>query len=114
MKVRIDFSVFTSNHEAIGNVDGELECVVEPMIGDTICLMLAPDNKPIPPGDHGGGLLTVTARMIRPNDPEAQLSLSLSDFVVDTKEQAIALMDYFESGYKLFANIYEDLADKGL
>lgn len=106
MRVRIDFSVFTSSGDAIGHIDGEIDCVVEPIIGDTICLMLAPNQTPIPSGHEHGGLLKVTDRTIRPNERGSLLSLSLSDMVVDTRENALALMDYFESGYKLFANIY--------
>lgn len=105
MKVRIDFSVYTAS-EAIGNVEGEIVCVVEPQIDDTISFMFSPGGKGIPHGHQAGGLLKVEGRIIRPNQMDVPLSLSLSDMVVDTREHALALMRFFESGYNLFVNIY--------
>jgi hypothetical protein len=108
MKVHIDFSISTIHGEAIGYVNGQIDCMTEPMIGDTICFMLSADGTPIPQGHEAGGLLQVTGRTIRPNKNDSSLSLSLSNLVVETKDQALKIMDYFESRFGLFSNIYNE------
>jgi hypothetical protein len=107
MRVHVDFSVFTVGGEALGYVDGEIDCIVEPLVGDTICLMLSPDGVPIPTGHAAGGLLKVMGRVIRPNEAGILLSLSLENIVVDTREHGFELMEYLDSSYKLFSNLYE-------
>ena len=107
MKIHVDFSVITKSGEAIGHVNGLLDCFVEPQMGDTISFMLSPEGITIPLGHVFGGLLKVNSRVIRLDGTEIPLSLELEDFLVDTREQAIELMKYFESSFKLYANYYQ-------
>lgn len=106
MKIRIDFSVFTSGGDAVGHVVGNLDFVIEPMIGDTISLMFSPSAKSIPTGHEFGGQLKVTDRIISPAQGKDALALMLSDVVAGTREQALDLMSYMESEFGLQANFY--------
>ena len=106
MKVRVDFSIFTASGEAVGHIEGELDCVVGPMIGDTISFMFAPNGCGIPSGHEFGGQLKVTDRIISPNR-DGPITLMLDDLIVGTKPQAMMLVAYFEDGFGLFANLYE-------
>lgn len=107
MKVNIDFSVFTSGGDAVGNVVGDLDFVAEPAIGDTISLMCAPTGRGIPQGHQSGGLLKVVARIITAAENEYPLAIMLSDMVAETREQAVELMRYMESEFGLQANFHE-------
>lgn len=107
MKIRIDFSIITADGEAIGNIEGVLDCVVLPMVGDTLCFMSAPNGADIPPGHEFGGHLKVTDRVISPNLEGGGVTILLGDMVAESKMQAMALANYFERDYGLFANIYD-------
>lgn len=106
MKVRVDFSIFTTDAEAVGHIEGELDCVIEPMIGDTISFMFAPNGSGIPSGHELGGLLKVTDRVISPNRGET-ITIMLENLIAGTKPQAMAIVAYLEDGFGLFANLYE-------
>ncbi|WP_145478242.1 hypothetical protein [Stenotrophomonas rhizophila] len=107
MKINVDFSVSTSGGEAIGNVVGDLDFAVEPMIGDTISLMCAPTGSVIPGGHESGGLLKVDVRIISPGQGQYPLAIMLSDMVAGTREQAVSLMSYLEAEFGLQANFYD-------
>lgn len=106
MKIRIDFSVFTSGGDAVGHVVGDLDFVIEPTIGDTISLMFAPTGRGIPTGHEFGGQLKVADRIISPILDRDPLTLMLSDMIAGTREQALNLMAYMESEFGLQANFY--------
>ncbi|WP_153066778.1 hypothetical protein [Xanthomonas arboricola] len=108
MKVKVDFSVSTKNGEAIGSVDGELELTTTPLLGDTISMISTQNGIAAPLGHDFGGQLKVIDRIISPNQDEYGLTIVLSDLIVSTKDQALAFMDYFKSGYGLHANLYTE------
>lgn len=108
MKIKVDFSIFTAGGEAVGRVDGELELVATPMLGDTISMMFAPDGTAAPLGHEFGGQLKVIDRVIRPSQDNDGITIMLSDLIVDTREHALDFVGYFESRYGLYASIYRE------
>jgi hypothetical protein len=107
MKIAIDFSVNTAGGDAVGSIDGQIELGNEPLIGDTIYFSSAPDGRVIPNGHRYAGLLKVQERIIRPNHEGGLIALSLQDLTVENREQALAVMQYFEISYGLFSTVYE-------
>ena len=107
MKIAIDFSVNTVSGDAVGSVDGQMDFDVEPLIGDTIYFSSASDGVAIPNGHRYGGLLKVQERIIRPNHKSNCVTLSLEDLTVESRDQALAVMQYMEVSYGLFTTIYE-------
>jgi hypothetical protein len=107
MKIAIDFSVNTVVGEAVGFVDGQIGCEIELLVGDTVCFSSAPNGLSIPAGHIYGGLLKVTGRTVRPNQKEDFLTLSLEDLTTETREHALAMIEYLEVSYGLFATVYE-------
>lgn len=107
MKMNVDFSVNTVGGNSIGSVDGEMEFRINPLIGDTIYFSSSSNGTAIPSGHKYGGLLKVQERIIRPNHDGNSVMLSLEDLTVDSREQALSIMQYLEDCYGLFATIYE-------
>ena len=107
MKITVDFSVNTVGGDAVGSVDGQMEFGVDPLIGDTIYFSSASNGMVIPSGHSYGGLLKVQERIIRPNQEGNFVALSLEDLTVESREQALAMMQYLELCYGLFATTYE-------
>lgn len=106
MKVRIDFSVFTSNGDAVGRINGNLDLAVVPVIGDTVSLMLSPNGMAICPGHEFGGQLKITDRVIVAGQQDPPIILMLSDLITETRKQALDLMEYFERGFGFFSTTY--------
>ncbi|MEJ1096029.1 MULTISPECIES: hypothetical protein [unclassified Pseudoxanthomonas] len=108
MKIRIDFSVSTSGGDAIGHIEGGVDFVVEPVIGDTVSLMFSPAGVGIPKGHELGGQLKVEERVFSPGQKEYPLTLMLSDMVTETRKEAMDILAYMESEFGLHANFYDD------
>jgi hypothetical protein len=106
LKVPIDFSIFTREKGAFGYVSGSLEFAVEPMVGDSIALML-PIHKAMLPTCVGTSSLRVEGRnhLFAPAAPP--FTVSLSNLEVATVQEAVEACRYFEQGFGLFANIYD-------
>ena len=107
MKIFIGFSVNAVNGEAVGSVNGEIDCCVEPLIGDAISFMSTPDGQVAPVRHKHGWSLKVTQRTIQPGHEKAALILSLEDMILETREQAVAIMNYMANSYGLNMDIYE-------
>jgi hypothetical protein len=107
MKIAVDFSVNTASGEAVGFIDGEINCSVEPLINDTICFATNLGGQNIPAGHILGGLLKVVGRTIQPNQEEGFLTLSLEDLTTETRDQALSIIEYLQASYGIFATIYE-------
>jgi hypothetical protein len=108
MRVHIDFSVMTADGQAIGNIEGQLDFEVLPALGDTVSFLFSPKGV-LPPENSGLiGSIKVVDRVFRPNPKFDAVILMLSDLVVGTRGQALTLMNYFEAGFGLFANIYNE------
>jgi hypothetical protein len=107
MKIPIDFSVISKDGDAVGNVEGKLDFENVPELGDSISFLF-PLNNILPNRDLAPiGLLEVTDRIFIPG-PQGGVTLMLSDLVADTREHALKLMNYFESGFDLHTNIYNE------
>jgi hypothetical protein len=109
MRVFIDFSVNTVSGEALGAVSGEIDCGVEPLIGDAISLMVAPDGQVMPLRPTYGWSLKVVGRTIQPNQEKNALLLSLEDMTIETPEQAVAILAYMEKAFRLNVDIYHEI-----
>ena len=107
MKVDIDFSIYSEEEGAYGSVSGEISVNVLPHIGDTISFLFSGKNIALDPLIGFDGMLEVTNRIISANREDRKLALSLGDVVVPTKNDALKLMQYLESAFDLFADIYE-------
>ncbi len=87
MRFHVDFSVVTKSGEAIGHVNGNLDCIVEPQFGDTISFIISPEGVVIPGGHEFGGLLKVQNRLIQLDQVEMPISLALENFVAGSCKQ---------------------------
>jgi hypothetical protein len=105
MKFRIDSSVMTSAGEAVGNVVGDLEFAIAPLVGDTVSLMLAPSGALMPTGHDLGGLLKVCDRVFVLGYANSLPTLMLSDMCADTKAHALEIMRFAEAEFGLQPNI---------
>lgn len=111
MKISIDFSVTTSSGEAIGNIEGKLTFKELPVIGDSVSFLFSPKGV-IPKKSLGFlGVRKVVDRIFRPGAEHDFVTLILDDVVLETREQAIEAMEYFELGFDLCSNIYADGGD---
>jgi hypothetical protein len=108
MKVAVDFSVFTKDEGAFGNVSGEVSVITVPQIGDSISFLFSDAKVSLDQTIGFGGILKVTDRIIAINREDQQLALALSNVVVQTKNDALKVMQYFEYAFDLFAVRYED------
>ena len=106
MKVNIDSSIFSREKGAFGNVTGSIELVVIPQIGDTI-IFSPPTAEAKIDSLKFNGVLKVTARIFSANSSTDEISIALTDIMVDTEQDAAAVADYLEVGFNLFATIYE-------
>lgn len=108
MKVGVDFSVFTEEDGAFGNLSGELNLITEPQIGDSVSFIFSDKKLALDPAIGFCGILKVTDRIISANREGQQLSLALSDVVVKSKTEAQKAVQYFESVFDLYAVRYEE------
>lgn len=111
MKVTVDFSVFTAEAGAFGNLTGEIDVSVAPQIGDSISFMFSKSKATLDPSTGFSGMLKVTDRVIVANQGNQQLALALSDIVVPTKSDAVKVIQYFELAYNLFSVEYSEESD---
>lgn len=106
MIVYIDVSIFSEESGAYGKISGELELPIVPQIGDLISFTFSEKNKNIVLPAYFDGFLTVTDRVVPANVDTQNVLVSLSDVMVPTVTSAVNVMDYFESGFNLFADVY--------
>ena len=106
MKIAVDFSIFTEEG-AFGQVSGDLDMVVMPEIGDSISFLFADNGVVLDSNVKFCGILKVTDRIIAMRKG-GSLAIALSDVVVPTKDDAIKLMQYFESAFDLFGQQYDN------
>ena len=95
MKVRIDFSVFSSEVKAFGNIVGEMELPAAVGVGDY--LTFGDVNLMQVSPKCFSGLLAVESRRFEVGSEVC--SLMLQDIVVDGEDEAEALMAGFERAY---------------
>lgn len=107
MKYSVDFSIFTQEPAAFGNVVGLIHLVVEPVVGDVIWF-LRPANGAKMPSCGFGGSLIVEGRSLVANSEDGGVSLGLSDLTVVDANDARAIAKYFENGFGFFSNEYLD------
>lgn len=108
MKVSIDFSIYTQEGGAFGNVSGDIDVSIFPQIGDSISFLFSRRNIAIEPSIGFGGVLKVTDRIIPADRDDQLLMLVLSDVVLSKNDDAIKLVGYFESAFDLFSVAYSD------
>ncbi|WP_147224451.1 hypothetical protein [Xanthomonas oryzae] len=109
MKVRVDFSLQTSDGISIGHVEGTLEFPFAPEVGDTINLMFSREGINIPRGHENGGILKVIERVITPNKNEDYLSIMLDDMIITNDIQANLIINYLSTSFKLNTNLYRGI-----
>jgi hypothetical protein len=107
MKANIDASIFTVEEGAFGNVAGTLEVPLEPQVGDTISLMHPLKEGVSPPTGHAR-VYRIKDRILHAGAAAEKLSLMLDDITVQSVAEAQALSRYFEKGFGLFVNIYDE------
>ncbi len=106
MIIYIDFSLFTDQN-SFGCVSGNLQVVEVPQSGDSVSFLFPTNEVDINLPSTFSGFLTVTNRVISVGPSIHPISLSLSDVVVPTRENAIELVTYLEKGFGLLTDIYE-------
>ncbi|WP_143698671.1 hypothetical protein [Xanthomonas oryzae] len=109
VKVRVDFSLQTSDGISIGHVEGTLEFPFAPEVGDTINLMFSGEGINIPRGHENGGILKVIERVITPNKNEDYLSIMLDDMIITNDIQANLIINYLSTSFKLNTNLYRGI-----
>lgn len=107
MKVHVDVSIYTK-YEAVGNNSGTIDFSYVPSIGDSVSF-LNPTSKSVRAASEFNRLLKVVNRVILPlgsaGDAEV-ICIYLEDLILDSREEALAALDYFEVGFGLLADIY--------
>lgn len=106
MNIYIDVSVFSEEGGACGNVSGKLELQIVPQIGDSLSFTFSAKSKNIVLPTDFDGILTVTDRVVLANVDDQKVLISLSDIMVPTRERALKVMDYLESAFGLFPEVY--------
>jgi len=105
MKIYVDFSVFTEEGSAYANVSGDLDLSIVPQIGDTISFAF-PENQTLISPDGFIGFLNVMNRILSVGEKQ-KVQLSLSEITMPTEALASDLVKYMESGFGLFADVYD-------
>jgi hypothetical protein len=94
----------------VGNVHGEMDFDVLPRQGEFVCFEF-PKNKaelvPIPGLSYQ---LEVERVMHSFSESSARVQLSLAGFTLPTTQDAKKAIAYFEQGFGLYADIYENQA----
>lgn len=106
ISIYIDVSIFSEESGACGNISGELDLPVTPQIGDSVSFTFSSKNKNVVLPAYFDGFLTVAGRVISTNVDKPTVLISLSDVMVPTVEDALKVMNYFESAFDLFADVY--------
>jgi len=107
MKVNIDFSIFSKDKGAFGNITGSIELAVVPQSGDTIVFDFPVGGVTVD-SSLFNGVMKVTDRILSANSGADGVSISLNDIVVGTEEDAATVARYLEKGFNLFATIYNE------
>ncbi len=106
MKVQIDFSVFTDETGAFGNITGDLSLLTVPVVGDSISFLF-PNTGAILDQDLGfNGILKVVDRVFCPCIEGGTITLELNSVSVKTKKDGEKIMRYFESEFGFFSVVY--------
>jgi hypothetical protein len=106
MKVIIDFSVVTEETGAFGNITGELTLSAIPQVGDSISFLFPGSGVFLDQSLGFNGVLEVVDRIFNANSENGAISLALNSVSVKTKEDALNIMQYFETGFGLFPITY--------
>jgi hypothetical protein len=104
MRIYVDFSVFTDS-EAVGNVHGYLDLGALPRKGELVSF-----DRPqmgIAPIQVAGFPYQLAVEQVVHTAGDRQGSLSLTDVVVGSREDAKSLFAYLEHGFGLYADEYE-------
>jgi len=106
MNIYIDFSIYTEDTGAYGNVTGTLEFNTVPIIGGSVSLL--PPSKSGPIHEMGGseGILIVENRVPATENSGLDTALSLSDVTVKSPREANQLKQYLELSFDLFVDVY--------
>lgn len=102
MKVRIDFSIYSSPSDAYGNVTGSLDFCIMPAVGDSVSFLFSRDSSL--PNTSFEGFLVVKGR--RFDADKGLCTIGLEELVVTSVSEAEMLMKYFETGFELLAYRY--------
>lgn len=103
MKVNIDISLFVGDSEAFGGLSGPIEFPVIPAVGDVVILFSSPNKTKLPASAMPHNLPRVTERILTASeDAEFGVSITLSDIVVDSYENAVLLSNYLQLSFDLF------------
>jgi hypothetical protein len=108
MEVIVDASIFTREGGAYGNVSGSLELSFEPQIGDTISFLPNARSGPCPAGFTA--TLRVTERILAAGGDKHGLLVQLEDIKVDAVADAATLSAFFQEGFGLFVNAFDEPA----
>jgi hypothetical protein len=106
MEVIVDASIFTREGGSFGNVSGSMALSFEPHIGDTISFLPSDRSGPCPDGFTA--TLRVTQRILAAGGDRHGLLVQLEDIHVGTIAAANALCAFFQNGFALFVNVFDN------
>ena len=107
MKIHLDCSIM-SDTEAFGYVHGSIDLSFPPRSGD--CLSLAASSKDaiLPDVKHFTGRLKVEKVTFTPMRADGiEVSLTLDDIIVSSREDARKVASYLEQGFSLYFDEFE-------
>lgn len=105
MKVKVDFSIFLADGSAFGYVDGELQLLTAPEIGDQVSFSFSSSGKAIPDGADLGGMLRVTGR-IHSAAKASELTIMLEDMHVSDANAAVLIGAFLVDEFGVYLNAY--------
>lgn len=113
MRASIDFSIFTKVGGAFGNVTGEMDFCVAPMIGDAVLIAVSRMAAEFP-ACLAGKIIRITDRAHTQLKSDPFIHLSMSDIEFDTERDALAASKYFEDGFGLYVDRYMQSDEQGM
>jgi hypothetical protein len=105
--VHVDFSVYSA-YLAQGNVHGKIEIPSLPQVGEAVEFFRP--SRPVPKLDVDGFTPRIVVEHVAlpPEDGAGLPSLSLRNVKVTTSAEAETVFSYFENGFGLFADRFQE------
>src|SRR5258706_10544098 len=104
MRIYVDFSVFTDS-QAVGNVHGHLEFSVVPRQGELVSFEQPKES--VAPIQLTGFAYQLGVEHVIHGARGGQVSLSLADVVLGSRDDARRLFAYLADGFGLYADEYD-------
>lgn len=104
MRIAVDLSIFVKDVKSVGSISGFLELEAFPSKGDVVSFLFPLDTQAAPCTVRDCNLLLEVERVTFTPLPSAigGVSLSLEDLILQSDQDALAVVKYLESGFNLF------------